>query len=207
LGCINIHGSILPKYRGASPVQRAVLNGDKETGVTSMYISEEMDAGDMLLFKRTGIDENETSAGLYERLGVLGSELLSETVDAINQGTAVRIPQNQKEATYAPLLTKDMSPIDWAKKAHEIKCKVRGLIPWPVASMEIDGKIIKVFDVDITADNAGKRPGTIISDGKPKLEVACADGCIIVKEIQAPNGKKMSAAEYLRGNPLRSSQV
>jgi len=204
LGCINIHGSILPKYRGASPIQHAILNGEKETGVTSMYLSEEMDAGDMLLFKRTDIDENETSAELSERLSILGAQLLCETIDVISQGKAVRIPQNHNEATYAPLLTRDMSPIDWTKSVDEIKCKVRGLLPWPVATMELDGKTIKVFDVDNGDNKTGEDPGSIISYGKQGLEVACNNGSIIVRTVQAPGGKKMSTPDYIRGNPIKT---
>jgi len=202
LGCINIHGSLLPKYRGPSPIQYAVLNGDKETGVTSMYISEKMDSGDILLTKKTMIGDEETSGELFERLSVLGSELLSETVDAISTGQAKRIPQNNEEATYTALLTKSMSPIDWNKSAFEIKCKVRGLQPWPVATMEIRGNILKVFSVDIEYKNTGKHPGSIISSGKSGIEVACADGSVMIKELQAPGGKRMSAVEFLRGNPL-----
>jgi len=203
-GCINIHGSILPKYRGAAPVQHAILNGDTETGVTSQFMAEEMDAGDILFIKRTSIDENETSVDLFKKLSVLGAELLSETIDAIGKGKVKRIPQNSSEATYAPLLKKEMSPIDWTKDAHSIKCAVRGLIPWPVATMELDGTILKVFSADTTNSKIDVQPGSIVSATQEGIEVACADGTVIIKEIQAPGGKIMPAADYLRGNPIKS---
>ena len=207
LGCINIHGSILPKYRGAAPIQHAIINGEKETGVTSMYMSEEMDTGDMLFFKKTNIGENDTSADLYERLSLLGAQLLSETIDAIDRGAAKRIPQDNNDATYAPLLSKDMSPIDWTKSAHEIKCRVRGLLPWPAATMELDGKTIKVLAVEISENCSGKTPGHILSCGKTGIEVSCSDGSVIITEVQAPGGKKMRAADYLMGNPIKSPEI
>jgi len=202
LGCINIHGSLLPKYRGASPVQSAVLNGDKETGLTSMYISEKMDSGDIILTKNTPIGDDETSGDLFERLSILSAELLSETVDAIFKGSAKRVPQNHNEATYTTLITKDMAPIEWSKSAFEIKNKVRGLQPWPVATIELNGVTLKVFSVDITTTKTDERPGSIISHGKSGIEVACGNGSVIIKELQAPGGKRMSAADYLRGNPI-----
>ena len=201
-GCINIHGSLLPKYRGASPVQHAILNGEKETGVTSMYLSEGMDAGDILYTRKTQIGEDETAGELSERLGVMGAELLSDTINMIGRGEAAGSPQNHDEATFAPVLTKEISPIDWSKTACEIKCKVRGLIPWPVATTELGGKALRVFSVDITANQTRFAPGAVISYGKSGLEIACADGTVIIKELQAPGGRIMSAADYLRGNTI-----
>jgi len=202
LGCINIHGSLLPKYRGASPIQHAILCGEKETGVTSMYLSEGMDDGDILYTLATQIGEDETGGQLVERLGVIGAELLSYTIEKIGCGEAASLPQNHNEATFAPLLTKDISPIDWSKTAYEIKCKVRGLIPWPVATMELGGKVLKVFSVDITADKTTVTPGAVIPSGRPGLEIACADSTVIINKLQAPGGKVMSAADYLRGNKI-----
>jgi len=201
-GCINIHASLLPKYRGAAPIQHAVLNGETETGVTSMYMAEEMDTGDIIFTKKLKIDEDDTSADLFERLSEAGAVLLGETVAAISKGTAVRIPQDHKEATFAPLLNKEMSPIDWTRTAAEIKCKVRGLIPWPAATMELGGKILKVFSAETTCNITGKPPGEIVSAGSNGLEVACADGTVIVMELQPAGGKRMAASDYLRGNPV-----
>ena len=202
LGCVNVHGSILPKYRGSAPIQWAVLNGEKETGVTTMYMAEEMDAGDMIFTKTTPIGEGETAGELYDRLGILGAELLGETVDAISRGEAVRIPQNHSEATFAPPLKKDMARINWSDTAYEIKCKVRGMNPWPVAMAEfLNGMTYKVFSVDISGVKTEKNLGEIVSAGRNGLEVACADGTVIIKELQAPGGRRMAASDYLRGNP------
>ena len=203
LGCVNIHASLLPKYRGAAPIHWAILNGDKETGVTSMYISEKLDTGDIIFRKKITIDENETAGELSDRLSLAGAELLSETVSAILLGNAVRVPQVHSEATYAPPLKKDMSPIDWTDTALNIKCKVRGLNPWPVATAEFGGTIYKVFSVDISDRmQEGKNPGEVISAGRQGIEVACTDAVILIKELQAPGGRRMKAAEYLRGNSI-----
>jgi len=202
LGCINIHGSLLPKYRGAAPIQHAIINGEKETGVTSQYVTEEVDAGDIILYKKTNIGDDETSADLFHRLGLLGAELLGETVDAIAKGIAKRIPQSNADVTYAPLLTKDISAIDWRKSAGSIKNLVRGLIPWPIATMKLNETTLKVFSVDTDNKVTEHIPGSIITNSRDGLKIACADGCIIVKEVQAPGGKRMSSADYLRGNPI-----
>ena len=203
LGCVNIHGSILPKYRGAAPIQWAVLNGERQTGVTSMYMSEELDAGDILMCKKTLIDEDETAGQLHDRLSTLGAELLSETVSAIENGAAVRIPQDHSEATFAPPLSKDMSPIDWTKSAHAIKCRVRGLNPWPVATAQLQpGTVCKIFSVDCSDRTHGAAPGEIVAAGAHGIDIACLDGTVTIRELQAPGGKRMAAAEYLRGNPI-----
>ena len=201
-GCVNLHGSLLPKYRGASPIQWAVLNGETETGVTAMYMAEELDAGDILGIKKTAIDPDETMGELYARLMALGADLLMETIDAISRNATVRIPQNTDEVTYAPPMSKSMSPIDWTRDAHSIKCQVRGLNPWPVATIAIGDKTYKVFTVAIGEGRRAEAPGTIISTGVQGIEIACADGSIIIKELQAPGGKRMKAADFLRGNTL-----
>jgi methionyl-tRNA formyltransferase len=201
-GCINIHGSILPKYRGAAPVQRAVLNGEKTTGVTSMYMAPEMDAGDIILTKTTAIGDEETAGTLFNRLSILGSELLSETIRAIGSGTAPRIKQNDAEATYAPPLTKEMSPIDWTRNAHEILCHIRGLNPWPVATTEIQGTVYKIFTAAAAENQTVSVPGSVVKTGQDGIEIACADGSVVIKELQAPSGRRMAAADYLRGHPI-----
>ena len=201
-GCVNIHASLLPKYRGAAPIQHAILNGEFETGVTSMMMAEEMDAGDVLFTEKVIIGNDETAAELTDRLSRAGAGLLCETVKAISNGTAVRTPQDHNKATFAPLLKKEMSPIDWAQPAAAIKNKVRGLIPWPVATMELGGKPVKVFSVETTGEITDKPPGAIVSTRGCGLEVACADGTVIINELQAPGGKRMTATDYLRGNPV-----
>ncbi len=202
LGCVNIHGSILPKYRGAAPVQWAVLNGEKETGVTSMYMAEAMDAGDIIKIKKTRIGEEETAGALYERLAALGAELLGETVADITNGEAGRTKQNDADATYAPPLTKQMSPIDWNKLPRDILCQIRGLNPWPAATAEIGGITFKIFKASATDDKTGNAPGTLLRAGEEGVVMACRDGTVVIHELQAPGGKKMRAQDYLRGHPL-----
>ena len=202
LGCVNIHASLLPKYRGAAPIQHAVLSGEKETGVTSMYMAEKMDAGDIIFTEKTPIGEHETSGDLFSRLSVLGAELLSKTVREIEAENAPRIPQNHSEATYAPMLKREMSPIDWTCSSEQISCKVRGLNPWPMATMELGGKTVKVISAKISDAKTELAPGSLITDNKTSLEVVTGDGTIIITMLQAPGGKAMCAADYLRGNKI-----
>lgn len=199
-GCINIHASLLPKYRGAAPVQWAVLNGESETGVTAMCMDEALDKGDILSTKKTPIGDDETADELYNRLSILGADLLSETITAITNGEATRKPQDHAAATYAPPLKKEMSPIDWTDTAQNIKNKVRGLTPWPNATATIYGATMKILAVETRASKTANRPGEIVAAGKSGIEVACADGTVVVKEVQPPGGKRMSAAAYLRGH-------
>ena len=203
-GCINIHASLLPKLRGAGPIQWSILNGDKETGVTAMYLSEGMDEGDMIDTLTTPISDTDTTETLTLRLADLGAELLSKTVSAIGAGTATRIPQDPEKATYAPMLQKAMAPIDWNRSPREISCQVRGMIPWPVATMELSGKPCKVFSVKPLDKTTDKAPGTPIAFTKQGLEMACGGGAVLlVEELQAQGGKRMRAADYLRGHPIQ----
>jgi len=201
-GCVNVHASLLPKYRGAAPIQWAVLNGERETGVTSMYMAEELDAGDILYVKRAVIGDNETAGELYGRLSILGAGLISETIAKISNGDAVCLTQNHAEATFAPPLKKEMSPIDWHEDAVSIKNKVRGLNPWPVATAEFSGKTYKIFSADISGRKAAGVPGEITATGVNGIEIVCADGSVIIKELQAPGGKRMLAADYIRGHRI-----
>jgi len=201
-GCINIHGSILPKYRGSAPIQWSVLNGDKDSGVTSMFMSEEMDAGDIIDTRTTPIGEKETSGELANRLMVMGGELLCDTLRKIEAGTAKRTPQDNSKATFAPIITKEMCPIDWTRSSREIDCQVRGLLPWPIATTSFGANTYKVFEVVYGADSTDKPAGTIVSAGKDGIEVACGSGTLYITEIQAPGGKRMKAADYLRGHKL-----
>ena len=202
MGCINIHASLLPKYRGAAPIQWAVINGETETGVTSIFLNEEMDAGDMIFCKRTTITENETSGELYNRLADLGAELLSETVSSIVSGTFDKTPQDHKNATFAPPIDKAMSVIDWNQNAMDIKNMVRGLNPMPGARAELNGSLYKIHSVDISLNKSAKKSGEIIAASDNRLEVACLDGSVIINEIQALGAKKMSASDFLRGHKL-----
>ena len=202
-GCINIHASLLPKLRGAGPIQWSILSGDQETGVTAMYLSAGMDEGDMIDKTVVPIAEDDTTATLTEKLAQAGAELLSKTIVSIGAGTAERVPQDPEQATYAPMLQKDMAPIDWSKSPREISCHVRGMIPWPVATMELGGKLCKVYRVKPLDQGTEKPDGTPVAVTKQGLEMACGGGkVILVQEIQAQGGKRMSSADYLRGHPI-----
>ncbi len=202
-GCVNIHASLLPKLRGAGPIQWSILNGDRETGVTAMYLSAGMDEGDMIDKIAVPIEDTDTGVTLTEKLTAAGAELLSKTVAAIEAGTAERTPQNPEEATYAPMLTKDLCPIDWSKAPREISCHVRGMIPWPVATMELGGNTCKVFAVKPLDKITDKPAGIPVAVTKKGLEMACGGGQVmLVEEIQAQGGKRMRCADYLRGHPI-----
>jgi methionyl-tRNA formyltransferase len=205
LGCINIHGSLLPKYRGAAPIQRAVLCGEKTTGVTSMYLAAEMDAGDIIYTDQTEIGEFETSGELYNRLKEIGARLLCRTVADIFAGTAPRTPQNHSEASYADMLTREMSPIDWTKSPREIVKHICGLDPWPVATAVFGGETFKIYGVQYTENNTHKKAGTVVSaDPKKGIEVACGSGqTLMITSLQAAGAKRMSAGDYLRGHPMQ----
>lgn len=203
-GAINVHASLLPKYRGAAPIQWAVLNGDKITGVSTMYLASEMDTGDVIYTAETEIGEFETSGELFDRLMVMGAELLHKTLTNIEAGTAPRIPQNNDEASYVTMLDKSLSPIDWTKTPREIIKWVYGLQPWPVATMQLGNDTFKVYAAEYTDNKTDKAPGSIVSAGKKGIELACADGCtVLITEIQASGKKRMKAADYLLGHPIK----
>lgn len=203
-GAINVHASLLPKYRGAAPIQWAVLNGDKITGVSTMYLASEMDTGDVIYTAETEIGEFETSGELFDRLMVMGAELLHKTLTNIEAGTAPRIPQNNDEASYVTMLDKSLSPIDWTKTPREIIKWVYGLQPWPVATMQLGNDTFKVYAAEYTDNKTNKAPGSIVSAGKKGIELACADGCtVLITEIQASGKKRMKAADYLLGHPIK----
>lgn len=199
LGCINVHGSLLPKYRGAAPIQWAVLNGEKITGVTTMYMAEGMDSGDIILTAETEIGEAETSGELFERLKVLGAELLMKTLGQLQEGTARRIPQNDEEATLAPMLKKEMANIDWTKSAGEIVNLVRGMNPWPCAFTKFESKKLKIFKIHMinlkgTASKLMSQNGELI--------IYTGDAAVMIDELQPENGKRMSGKSFLLGHPL-----
>ena len=199
-GCINIHASLLPKYRGSAPYQWAVLDGLKETGVTAMYLVREMDAGDIIDTAKTPIGENETAGELLDRLAVLGAELLSKTLVNIENGTATAMPQDPSQVSYAPMLDKSMCPIDWTKTAQQVHDHVRGLHPWPVATAVLAGTNFKIHATAIV-DGSGEA-GTILGLTKTGLQVACGEGAVELRILQAEGGKRMRAPDYFRGHPL-----
>ena len=201
-GCINIHASILPQYRGSAPYQWAVLDGLDKTGVTAMYLCQQMDAGNIIDISETPIDPNETAGQLLDRLAVLGADLLSKTLNRFAQGSVESVPQDHDKATYAPMLDKSMSPIDWSKTARQVHNQVRGLHPWPVATACIQGTNFKIHEtlvLDISTDAA---PGSILALTKTGLQIACGEGAVEIRSLQAEGGKRMAAADYFRGHPL-----
>lgn len=203
-GAINVHGSLLPKYRGAAPIQWAVLNGDKVTGVTTMYLASEMDTGDIIYTAETEIGEYETSSELFDRLKDMGAELLVKTLRDIDAGTAPRTPQDHSKASYVTMLDKSICPIDWNKTPREVLKHIYGLQPWPVASMELEGKIVRVFAAKYTDGKTEKVPGAVVSTDKGGLEIACAGGeTLLITELQAPGKKRMGAEDYLRGHQIK----
>ena len=203
-GCINIHASLLPAYRGSAPYQWAVLDGLTKTGVTAMYLCREMDAGDIIDTSETPIHPNETAGELLDRLAVLGADLLSKTLTSIADGTATATPQDASLATYAPMLDKTMSPIDFTKTAQQVHNQVRGLNPWPVATTEIQGKRFKVYETVVLSENSHKAPGTILGLSKTGLQIACGSGAVEIRVLQAEGGERMAAPDYFRGHPLES---
>ena len=214
-GCINVHASLLPKYRGAAPIQWAILNGDKETGVTTMYMDVGMDTGDMILTQKVQIGENETTGELWNRLSKIGANLLVETLKQIEQGIAPRIPQGN-DYTMAPMLEKEMSKIDWENKtAEEIKNLVRGLNPIMGAYTYLNGKKIKFWKVEVS-ENIGydennikilKNGTVLISDPKDGIYIKTKKGILHVLEIQGENAKKMPIQDFLRGNKINEFQI
>ena len=203
-GAINVHASLLPKYRGAAPIQWAVLNGDKITGVSTMYLASEMDTGDIIFTEETEIGEFETSGELFDRLMVMGADLLVKTLRAIEDGTAPRTPQDHRRASYVSMLDKSMCPINFDKSPREVVKWICGLQPWPVATMELEGKTVRVFGASYSQNRTDKAPGTIVSTGEKGIEVACAGGeTLYITELQAPGKKRMTAADYLRGHNIR----
>ena len=204
-GAVNVHASLLPKYRGAAPIQWAVLNGDMETGVSTMYLASEMDTGDIIYTQKTGIGEYETSGDLFDRLKVMGAELLVKTLRDIEAGTAPRTPQDNSQATYVKQLDKSMCPIDWTKAPRAVVKHIYGLQPWPVATMTLGGTEVRVFGAEYTESKTGAVPGTVVSVGKTGIEIACGDGgTVMITQLQAPGKKRVSAADYLLGHPVKA---
>jgi len=203
-GCINVHSSLLPKYRGAAPINWAILNGETETGVTIQQMARDMDAGDIIAQEISPIGPEEDAGQLYTRLSELGAGLLVKTVAEIAAGTARRIPQDHSAATPAPMLSKELSPVDWNRTASEIHNQVRGLMPWPMATAELDGVRCKLWSVRVCGESTAKVPGAIVQADKKGLRVACGGGTVLeLLELQPDGKKRMPAAAFLAGHPLK----
>ena len=203
-GFINIHASLLPKYRGSAPYQWAVLDGLEETGVTAMYLSAQMDAGDMIACAKTPIGPDETAGELLDRLAVLGADLLSKTLSSVEKGEACGECQDPEQVSYAPMLDKTMCPIDFTKTAQQVHNHVRGLNPWPVATAQIGGKHFKVYATALVDNPTAAPAGTILGLTKTGLQIACGEGAVEIRVLQAEGGKRMAAPDYFRGHPLEA---
>ena len=203
-GCINVHSSLLPKYRGAAPINWAIVNGDEESGVTIMHMAEELDAGDIIDQVVTPIDPDEFVESLHDRLAEMGGELLIKVVSDIEKGQAVRTPQEEEKVTYAPMLSRALCPIDWTQSAKSIHNKVRGLVPWPATSTDCFTKEpVKVFSVTELDSTSDRAPGSVVSAGKDGIDIVCGDQKVLrILELQAPGSRRMAAADYLRGHPI-----
>ena len=203
MGCVNIHASVLPQYRGSAPYQWAVLDGQTETGVTAQFMSRGVDEGDIIDVAKTPIQENETAGELLDRLAVLGGGLLSKTLGRFAQGQVEATPQDHSRASFAPMLDKSMCPIDWSKTAREIHNHVRGLHPWPVATAQLGGKLFKIHQTRVLEQTTDRTPGTVLGLSKQGLEMACGGGTVLrITQLQAEGGKRMAAPDYFRGHPL-----
>ena len=206
-GCINIHGSILPKYRGAAPIQQCVLDGEEYGGVTSMQMDVGLDTGDMLLCKKTKIGENETAGELFDRLAPMGAELLIETLGAAEKGELKPVKQNEAESSYASMLDKSMCKVDWTKSAREVHNQIRGLDPWPTALTYLDGKTLKLFSSSVSTELSGGNPGET-KTLKSGLAVFCGDGkAVVISEVQFEGKKRMKATDFLNGHPIPDGTV
>jgi methionyl-tRNA formyltransferase len=202
LGCINVHGSLLPQYRGAAPIQWSVINGDKETGITIIQMNEGMDTGDILIQTTMAIEPNETAGGLFDKLAVLGSTTLLHAIKGFQEGTLIPVPQNHDLATVAPMLKKDDGLIDWQKDAKQIECLIRGLDPWPTAYCFLNSKRLRLFNPEVLYKDSDAAPGTILQVDKRGIFVACGNNTLLIKEIQPEGKKRMPVESFLCGHPI-----
>ncbi|HWQ30528.1 MAG TPA: methionyl-tRNA formyltransferase [Negativicutes bacterium] len=207
-GCINVHASLLPQYRGAAPINWCIINGEQKTGVTTMYMDKGMDTGDMIIKRELEISENATAGELHDRLMLLGASVLSETMELIQKGNAPRITQDSSNATYAPIMDKKLGSIDWTKSAPDIRNLIRGTYPWPGAYSTYNGKVFKIFAADIVDnDTPNKNPGCISRVGRNSITVACGKGSLRISELQFQNEKRMAVEAYLRGHEILEDTV
>lgn len=203
LGCINLHASLLPKYRGAAPINWAIINGEEETGVTTMYMNEGMDEGDVLLARSVDIDEFDNAIEVEERLEQLGAHLLIKTIKDLVEGELKGMPQADSLATYAPILSKKDGLIDWSQSAQVIANRVRGLLPWPVAHTHVEGKLLKIFEAHAGNEPCSEAPGTVICSDD-HLAIATGEGVIYPIEVQIEGKKRMKCEDMLHGHPIKA---
>lgn len=205
--CVNIHTSLLPKYRGAAPIQWAVLNGDKMTGVTTMRMDAGLDTGDIIMQKEVMLNEGETSGTLFERLAEAGAELIVKTLTAIEDGTAVYTPQDSGRVTHTSKITKEMGSIDWNKSAKEIECWIRGMDPWPSAYTKLEDKNVKIWKAKVLSEETENRAGTIVKVTKNSIDVQTGEGILSILELQIEGKKRMTANAFLCGCQVKEGTV
>ncbi len=203
-GCVNVHASLLPKYRGAAPIQWAVINGDPVTGVTTMRMDEGLDTGDMIMKREVALREDETGGSLFERLSEAGAKLCVETMAAIENGTAVYTPQDHEQATHTKKIYKEMGSIDWSRDAQTIECLIRGLDPWPSAYTRLNDRTLKIWKAKVIAGDSDMPPGCIVKADREGLLVQTGEGMLLLTEVQLEGKKRMSAEAFLNGCPVEA---
>jgi len=207
LGCLNIHGSLLPKYRGAAPIQWAVLNGEAETGITIMQMDPGLDTGDILLPGKLPIAPDDTAASLFPKMAELGGRLLIEALDRLRAGNLPPQKQNDSLATLAPPLRKEDALLDWHSSAFTLSCRIRGLDPWPLAHTTLNGKRLRPFRPEVIEQDNDAAPGTIIKADKDGLLVACSKDSLLIREVQMDGSKRMPVASFIQGHPINPGQI
>lgn len=207
LGCINIHGSLLPAYRGAAPIQWSIIDGQAETGVTIMYMDKGMDTGDMLLKRAMPIAKDDTYMTLHDKMKVVGAEALKEAMPTIISGGTTRQKQDDTVATYAPVIQKTLGEVNWSKPATAIDCLVRGVNPWPVAYTFYEGQVFKIWECVLTHETVDAAPGTIVAVDKQGIHVQTGEGTLCITSLQAPNKKRMPVCEYIKGNTIEEGKL
>lgn len=213
-GCINVHASLLPRYRGGAPIHHAIMNGESKTGVTIMYMAEGLDTGDMIAKVEVPIEDSDDVGTMFEKLAQAGAELLIDTLPDIERGTAARIPQEESEATYAPNITREQERIDWSRSAREVFNHVRGLHPWPVAHTLWDGNVLKIWRCEVLAEVGGGAdgadnavPGTVLAVQPQGIDVSCGSGIVRITQLQPAGKKAMPVSDFVRGGKLAEGTV
>lgn len=206
LGCVNIHGSLLPRFRGAAPIQRAILEGEEETGITIMYMEEGLDTGAMLAKRSTPI-EKKNGEQLHDELALMGAELLMETIPKLEAGELTAQPQDDAKSTYAPMISKKDGEIDFTKSPAQIERLIRAFDPWPGAFTSYKGKLLKIWEADVSAAENTAAPGTITGVSEKGIEISAGGGTLIARKIQLPGKKRVAVADYLKGNSIETGSV
>lgn len=206
-GCVNVHASLLPRYRGAAPLNWVIINGEEKTGVTTMYMDEGLDTGDMILKSEIPLDDEITAGELHDKMMIDGAQVLKETIDLISKGQAPREKQNNENTCYSPIMNKSLGNIDWNKSAKDIHNLIRGINPWPSAYTTYEAQTMKIWKTKVINENSYKKPGTILSVGKEGIEVSTGEGSIQIKEIQMSGKKRMEVHEYIKGNNINTDVI